>query len=358
MEIRIEPLDTLFFRDGKPFTMGEDTHAESHSLPSPSVLYGALRTAFATQNNIELDDIETQLNGNNFKIKNIYYYTDQNRLPMPLDLVEFKSRSDKKERDKVFIVNALKLVKRKSIISIKKAIHITYFLQPDEQAESIDDGLISTADLEEYLIGYLEEVKVKRFSKNYMVSEAKIGIGREDATKTTEDGKLFRTDMKRYQKGLDDKPLQIAVLIDTSFYWNPLVRLGGEGKMVCLNQTPSNSLFQLNTQDIDFEGGRFKVYLSTPAIFEDGMPNLLKKIGIQAQLITACIGKPTSIGGFDLKKGAPKKMYKVVPAGSVYYFKSEEDLSLLHEKQGISISDVYDEQGFGIAYFGNYHLDA
>ena len=34
--IEIEALDTLFFRDGKPFTMGQDTVGESIFPPHPS----------------------------------------------------------------------------------------------------------------------------------------------------------------------------------------------------------------------------------------------------------------------------------------------------------------------------------
>lgn len=46
MIISLEAIDTLFFRDGKPFTMGEDNFASGIFPPAPSVLYGALRSAY------------------------------------------------------------------------------------------------------------------------------------------------------------------------------------------------------------------------------------------------------------------------------------------------------------------------
>ena len=46
MIIQIDPLDTLFFRNGKPFTMGEETWADAVFPPYPSVVYGALRSAY------------------------------------------------------------------------------------------------------------------------------------------------------------------------------------------------------------------------------------------------------------------------------------------------------------------------
>lgn len=44
--IEIQALDTLFFRDGKPFDMGDDNWAEGIFPPPPSVIYGALRSAY------------------------------------------------------------------------------------------------------------------------------------------------------------------------------------------------------------------------------------------------------------------------------------------------------------------------
>jgi CRISPR-associated protein Cmr3 len=45
-KIEIHALDTLFFRDGKPFERGEESVANGSFPPLPSVIYGALRTAF------------------------------------------------------------------------------------------------------------------------------------------------------------------------------------------------------------------------------------------------------------------------------------------------------------------------
>lgn len=364
MEIRIEPLDTLFFRDGKPFTMGEDSWADSNMLPSPSVIYGALRTAVATENGISFEEVEKQLNKDNFSVESIYFYTDQNRLPMPLDFVELEGNANRNEKNQEWLVHALTLMPKNKLVYKDKAYPITHFLKPIAQADIIEDGLITTADFEEYLQGYLEETKVKRIGKNYIKNEPKIGIALDDFSKTSQESSLFRTDMKRYHYlnerengNFMQNSLQIGIRLKTDLAFNSLVRFGGEGKIIQLLDFTNNNLsFKVNTEDIEFEDGLFKVYLATPAIFINGLPNLLKKLKIKATLLTACIGKPLNIGGYDLSKNEPKKMYKAVPAGSVFYFKSEDDLSLLHQNQGIALSDVYPEQGFGIAYFGAYHI--
>jgi len=50
MIIEFTPLDTLFFRDGKPFNKGFETVAETIFPPYPATVYGALRTAFFDNN--------------------------------------------------------------------------------------------------------------------------------------------------------------------------------------------------------------------------------------------------------------------------------------------------------------------
>lgn len=44
IQICIEPMDTLFFRDHRPFTAGEDTFAE-FTFPSPLTFFGAIGSA-------------------------------------------------------------------------------------------------------------------------------------------------------------------------------------------------------------------------------------------------------------------------------------------------------------------------
>jgi len=79
-----------------------------------------------------------------------------------------------------------------------------------------------------------------------------------------------------------------------------------------------------------------------------------KYSGLKLRLLTASIGKPLNIGGFDMKERKPKPMYKAVPAGSVYYFEiTEGDIQKVFEIfNQKAISDLYPEQGFGMAYVG------
>jgi CRISPR-associated protein Cmr3 len=360
MEIRIEPLDTLFFRDGKPFEKGQDTWADGTIIPNPTVLYGALRTAFATENGITFKELAEgkALTAEDFKVQGIYYRIGNvNFLPLPTDLVVYDKDLNTgrlKPTKRYYEVKPLRVV-QKNIISSKENIDNHFLVSNDKnkKVEDLETGLIVITELEKYLNGELESTKAYKLN-DHVQNEPKIGIGRDNETRTSEEGDLFRVDMKR------SEDFQIGVSIDINkkyAKYGDLIRLGGETKMVQLcsgGRVPMRVI----RKPIDFSTGYFKVYFSTPTILDDGLPTdlLLNKFGIKASLITATVGKPLHIGGFDMAKKRAKPMYKSIPAGSVFYYKAENDISLLNDNQGVAISDKLSEQGFGICYFGTWNI--
>jgi len=357
MEIRIKPLDTLFFRDGKPFVKGQDTWADGTITPNPTVLYGALRTAFATESNISFEELGAgkALGQDEFNIRGIYYRIGSDSLlPLPLDLVQYGKETEIDE--KRYEVKPLG-VRKTDIISSKKGIKNYFLTSMDNtvQVEALENGLIVSTELGKYLKGELNSTKAYKLA-DYVKNEPKIGIGRENTTKTPEEGNLFRVDMKRAND------FQIGVTLDVDknkeYNYGKLVRLGGETKMVQLYST--RIPMRVIRSSIDFSKGCFKVYFSTPTILDDGTPTALLKelIGSEPTLVTSTVGKPLHIGGFDMARKKPKPMYKCVPAGSVFYYQIEDkDISLLNAKQGTSLSNVLSEQGFGTCYFGTWNID-
>jgi CRISPR-associated protein Cmr3 len=354
MDIRIEPLDTLFFKDGKPFSRGEETWADGYRLAPPSVLYGALRTAIATQNNIPFAEVPLKLDENKFSINGLYYKLGENNaLPLPLDLVEYEKPihiQEIEEEEKKYEVKplALRRVPEGLITKSEKQSKYLPIAQNWEQIEELEEGFILITELEKYLGGHLESttaLKLKDFVKN----EPKVGNGRNDLTRSVEESLLYRTDMKRSDN------IQIGVSFKLEEYReiSSLVRLGGEGKLAHLSVV--RMPFKAIQKAIDFPGNRFKIYFASPALLRDWKPDL-RFLGIEATLVAACVGKPVHLGGFDMAEKAPKPMYKAVPAGSVFFYESADDISKLNDHQGISLSDERQEEGFGIAYFGTWDI--
>jgi CRISPR-associated protein Cmr3 len=354
MDIRIEPLDTLFFRDGKPFSMGEETWADGYRLPPPSVLYGALRTAIATQNGIPFAEVLEKLSKNKFSIKGLHYkLAENNILPLPLDLVEHPKDihiQEAEEEEKRYEVKPLVVrpVPDGLVTKSQKKSKYLPIAQNWEQVEDLEEGFILVTELEKYLEGDLKTTLALKL-RDFVPNEPKVGNGRNDLTRSVEDSLLYRTDMKR------SDILQIGVSFHLEGFQEgrSLVRLGGEGKLAQISAV--RLPFKAIQKAIDFRGNRFKIYFATPAILREGVSDLTN-LGIQATLVAACVGKPVYIGGFDMVKKEPKAMYKAVPAGSVFYYESPDDISKLNDHQGISLSDERKEEGFGIAYFGTWDI--
>ncbi|HWR31082.1 MAG TPA: type III-B CRISPR module-associated Cmr3 family protein [Negativicutes bacterium] len=345
--LALNALDTLFFRDGKPFSLGEETWADGIFPPPLSVLYGALRTAYLSEHIADLQSANSDDDPTKRLKVNYYAYlrSDGYYYPCPLDIVEKKERRDRNTPEYLM----LKCVeKTKEHCSSLDCLNMTRLLQSQEPVEDAI-GLIDEISLNEYLQNNSVPAKLCP-THEYLKEEPKIGIGRNDLTRSSDDGMLYRVGMKRLS--------QTNLVIGYSGFdlLGALMRLGGEGKAVSVS-VPDQSPNIRKPENI--LGEYFKLYLATPAIFKDGWRPASEKIP-GAELVTAVVGRPVYIGGFDMKPKngkppGPKSMRRAVPAGSVYYYRgSIEKAAGLH---ATSISDYGSEQGYGIVYIGKVNED-
>ena len=353
MIIKIDALDTLFFRDGKPFTMGEDTWANGGFPPYPSVIYGALRSAYFSHHLNELKKANSENDPTrDLKIKGFYILADNDvYLPLPNDCVKKKGGKD----------NFVSLLPKHELTDIKSSCPTQYALKSkkEEVVENVDGGLININSLKKYLKCAKDSSSSILKVADRVLPEPKIGIGINKETGTSEEGKLYRVDMRRLG---NKKGESLSVIIDFEGLDLPergMMKLGGEGKAVSYqNFKPINC----SIDDFESDAKGLKLYLSTPAIFKNGwLPKWIDEKtlicegkGLKLKLLTASIGKTVHIGGFDMKVRKPKPMRKAVPAGSVYYFEIKKgDIQKAVEMFNQSaISEFYQEQGFGIAYVG------
>lgn len=339
MIIEIEALDTLIFQDGKPFDMSGDNWGNSLVLPTPSTLYGALRaTYFANcpdklSKANEVDDPTKDLKINSISLE----YQGNLILSLPKDCVELNEK-----------VVTLDLEENHLSSS-----PLSYIFSSEEEVESLDNGYLKNSNFKRYL----SSKKIGSFEaeENFIVRENKIGIGLNRQTRTTQEGLLYKVEMLRY------KDLKIVVdFDDLHLEKSGLMRVGGEAKGATYKEVES-----LDFPRVDrLSGNRFKLYLLTPAIFDNGWcPSWIDKEngyigefnGFKLKLIASAVGKHQSIGGFDMKKREPKKMMKAVPMGSVYYFEIlEGDIGQVIETFHLSsISDEKQKEGYGLVMVGD-----
>jgi len=362
MIIEIKPLDTLFFRDGKPFSMGDDTWASGMFPPFPSVLYGVLRSAYLGQNNIPLEEIKDKTK--DLKIRQIWYEIEIKKgekikyLPQPLDLVQETelSRKQKLYAEKYFRYDAYKLaassVDFPSHLSVLDYENILVY-DDAKGGQSAKDSMLSITNYQNYLKG-ATQFESRRMS-NYHHNEPKIGISRNNSTSTAAEGNLYRVGMLRTDS--------IKVLIEfeglTLKEEFGILGIGAESKLAAysiLDDAIHKLDWNINTLDIS-DSKEFKICLTTPAIFGNGYypdKSFFDKAGVKVELLTCVVGNPINVGGFDMRKREPKLMQRAVPAGSTYYYRLiDGNLEDLEEAiKEYTLSDYRGNEGFGIAFIG------
>ncbi|MCF6183089.1 MAG: type III-B CRISPR module-associated protein Cmr3 [Bacteroidales bacterium] len=351
LTLEIQALDTLFFRDGKPFSMGDDSWADGVFPPAPSVVYGALRSAWALENNIPVDKIDEKTS--DFEIQNIYYEHDNNIFfTLPLDLLVEKNPKQKKEnknrRKNVYSLKILDKFLKNEYTSNKFSELITY--SGNEQLENLKQGIIDRDNFINYINKTILSLKAKKLT---VFNEDKIGISRDKNTNNTTEGMLYRIGLLRIPS------LKIYVRCKGLHFKKDIIKLGAEGKLAKIKVLPEDDTNSKKLPKLNEKLKRFKIVLISPAYFENGyLPSWISDDliatynGYKLKLLNAIIGKPISQGGFDMKARKPKPMVRLVPSGSVFYFEVENEINPYDIFNKLSISDNhsiinFQKQGYG-----------
>lgn len=367
MRIRIKALDTLFFRDGKPFERGDESWADGIFPPPPSVFYGALRSLYFSLN---LNDFHLANKENDPTKKLVITNIDITRqsesyFPCPADFVQDKAK-DRDEDDAFFLLNLNNL---KTISSNKFENYSLSVPKEDIEVESLQgSSFLSNINFNKFINGNQPKKAIN--INDFIFNEPKVGIGRNNLTFSVEESMLYRVGMMRLSSEENEK-LCFEIEFNMQNFELPIgytgtLKLGGEGKIAefeIIKGKEENKLPQLSDKI-------FKIYIKTPSIFinknlekdvvHGWLPSFLDKNlegkwnGVNVKLIACSIGKSKQFGGFNMVERRPKPMYKAIPEGSVYFFEIlDEKVSFQNENQAFCFSDERKEEGFGISYLTN-----
>jgi len=307
--ISITASDTLFFGTGRPFTMGEDSWTRGMFPPNPETLYGFLRSCYFLYNMPELGNANTANDPTGgLRIINYGLFMQENNATTKLFAWPFDMVINEKKKS-----SALPLVNQTKPIISNSALQTGWKLMEttDEKLRKPEGiNFITEIDFHNYLVGNYDGIIPHKLNDLIGV-EPKIGIYRNRFN--SEEKELYRLQMNR----LENKNHQISFILEYDGMNLPNIlksRLGGEGKLVFINntgQTSTTTTFTANTGDI------IRMYLKSPVLFDNGwLPEI-----VGAELLTAAIGNPIYISGFDINTKLPKPTVKAVPSGSVYYYK-------------------------------------
>ena len=359
MYMLVEPVDVLFFRDSRPFGAGDSHTGQGGQMPTAQPFAGAVRSAVLAeilasrgqpfrafgsdeQLTAAVKEIGTPDSYGDFSLCGPFAAQQDNgavslQLPLPLDLLQ-----EKDEKESVTVKGMLPLMGMLEKVHRSRQDIAPLWLRQEVPPAQLSDQIVLDNQLGPYLKNDNGRPQMHA-DRGFNATEKRVGIALT-ADRNAESGHLYATEFLRLK---EQSGLQRGFVIQTNVVSLPeqgLLKLGGEGRAArytCLpDNEPQDWLSLLNGKDKKdikakvVKNKFFKLYLATPALFAQGwlpdfidpqtltikQDSLLAQRQFDVRLVSAAVGKPLSIGGWDLARQRPKPMYKAVPGGSVYFF--------------------------------------
>jgi len=396
MRIFIEPVEPLLFRTGRPFTAGENNFAETVFPPTPETLQGALRAMIAIQwgkaqadsawtiDEVFNADAVVRLIGKRFRDRNVYGRFRitglalgrrtgkgvERLFPPPAHIIQVIVDEAGKQVPRLVKLKPEQRPGGTSNIPEEKQMLFPELEEKKTAAKAEDiSGWLTPQGLQAILKGEIPQIEDLIAVDDICSRESRLGIGMNNATKTTEVGYLYQVQMIRMQPGFGfvvdiqlgeehhgaselpqseqctgglETPSELAFLNEG---W---LTLGGEQRAARFEVLSAEHVVE--EQDISQTRPGRLLYFATPAYFEHGWLPASPAI-LPAEPITAAINRYQSIGGWFLNPanagGSGKITRRCLPAGSVYFFDKQVSVKQPLTEYGWQI-------GYGIAYTGEY----
>lgn len=369
--ITFTPIDTLFFRDGRPYHQGETTQNDvpSQFPPSPSTLVGAVRAYYARslgwdgQNGWSEDIIDKLGNGpylNGLKFKGpILYQNDAPLFPVPYCLMG-KLPDDPEGDNKPTNLNFLR---PGAALRCDMGMEVRLPTLPNgagEGLKTLEKWWIKKPGLKQILDGKLPEPESLIHCTKLWSLEPRIGIQRDEKTRTTKEGAMYSP---RHIRLCSEVKLNLFAsgLPELNGLSNPstITPVGGESRACYLDINDSKpDDFIPNRSDLKPLDGmiHYSIVVLTPLGLPNGdIPSPNKPfLNLPGALVSACLPRPQRWGGWDSVKRMPLPLKSYIPPGSVFYFKAKESEKVAIENlHGTTIGKCQD-WGFGLIIIGTW----
>lgn len=193
-----------------------------------------------------------------------------------------------------------------------------------------------------------------------LVKEPRVGIARNNQQRTVKQGMLYQTEHLRLQEDVCLE-VEVAGLPESCKTGDSLVRFGGESRMAQLQVCDQNKKLPVEaipTTNPDIPNKGILIYLLTPLLIPQSekyqpLPDFVqvseenatywqgKVNDITLTLHGAVTGKLIREGGWDLAKGKPREDRSFIPAGSVFFCTTENDIQMaINNLHGIQLGNL------------------
>ena len=316
--IKLTPLDTLFFRDGSPFNAGETGQMEVTSVfpPSASTVVGCLRAAFAREmgwsgkreerwNKNIIEHLGDGADLRQLEFTGPYLlHNNQLLFPVPSHLLakgkdkaQGNQQATDAEDDSEDTIDQLTFLRPSDEILHTDIGEVRLpSTKPDKQGfKNLGQAYVTSAGMSCILRGHRPDKTTIITAKNLWQSETRIGIHRDDKSRTTKEDALYQAVHTRLARGVS---LGMGV---TGYAGNipKLATLGGESRMVWLEEDTPWGLPESHLEPKK-DTLHYTVIFITPAqLSGDGWQKPKGTLpGLPGHIVSACVGKPVLIGGW------------------------------------------------------------
>ncbi len=329
--IQMEPIDTLFFRDGTPFSAGSASQEDVGGLfpPHPASMAGALRAAIARLNgwtgngrwpqqlNDTLGDGPNDLG--QISLTGPFLLRDgQPLFPAPRHLLGSSEGGVWRPRTILRPGSPIACDLGDEVVLPEVPPHGGGVEVADLKAG--DGWWLTRLGLEAVLRGEVPPSTEVMPSRDLWREERRIGLERNDASRTAQEGMLYSTRHVRALRGVA-LGVRISGLPETwALPFGQIVALGGEGRLAECRQWQGDLAIDMPLTEIG-AGRRLALIALSPLDLEEAFcrgSQPLTALG-NARVVSACLGRPQRIGGWNSLTRRPLPLRSVLPAGSVLF---------------------------------------
>lgn len=381
----VEPADVLLFRDGRPFSAGEDHRATGTFPPSPSVVYGALRSAllaqagadftrddFGLRNGVERS-LGTRARPGTLALRSLTL-ARRTRPGGPVERLWPAPAFLLGPKDPERGARTLRLAPRDALpagmTNLPDGLRPLLPAEPHPAHTFYErvTGYLAESAFEDVLAGGVPSTNGAFVEPAALfVREPRTHValrGRDDDAfrGTAQEGMLFVVDFVRLRPGVGFA-LGVEHLPDGERV-PPLLRLGGEGRAALLEEVRLETASGRVREAVAAAGGRLVLVLTTPCPSAHGWrPEALTAEGVRlpdgrtlgARLVGAATGRHVVVGGWDVARKRPKPARRAAPPGSAYFLDDVADPLALFDAldgQSLCLHETDRRQGFGLVRVG------
>jgi CRISPR-associated protein Cmr3 len=340
------PLDVLYPRGNRLFGEAGD-HAEPQMPPWPSVFAGALRSLILVQQNVDLEKFSrgeiahailgTPSSPGSFAVTHVSLARRtgdgwQALFPLPADVLVSGGEAGPAASDRLQVSYArpvaLKTLEPLKISSPEALESVPVLRLKAVEKIRARTVWLTPGGLRSYMGGEpLQPDAIVRQDELWKI-DPRLGIALDRQTRTAAEGRIYTTDAVALCPC-------VGFLVGIAGAQNLLpssgvVRLSGDGRGAELQEVAVDELWLRLPRTRSF-----RVVLRTPALSPHGWlpPGLVQRQGfwelqfgqLRARLVAALVPPHQVVSGWDLARWQPKPAVRAIPAGAVYWFRTEQE---------------------------------